>query len=147
MTFSPADFLPKESGYYELVWTSPQGEEVRIQLITPAGEVPDAALMAHLEQIVRAEPAHREQAARSLYPENAFWLEEEDVELHSPEALLAALQWTVLGVHDFGEGQYETQLYYTGPNEFQSITSKNVVIMDIDKRGGMEAHFASYDED
>lgn len=146
MKFSHSQFVKNDEGSYLHEWLKSDAEKVSVFLHAESGK-PFVKTVDYLNELVGKEPQLRSEAAHQVYPSDDFWLGEE-CGLNSPEELLAVLRLSILDVQDNGDGTFQTRLVYVGPNDFQTITAKHVLLVDVPGFGGeFDTNFDSYDED
>lgn len=147
MKFDPRQFTAVRPGFYQFDWEKSKDEKVAIFVHAATDAELDKAVR-WIDEFVERETQLRSAAAQRIYPNEAYWLDEE-CGLTSAEALLSVLQWTILDVRDVGGGVFQSRLVYVGPDDFQTITGKHVMLVDVNfpSNGDWDVCFDSYDED
>jgi hypothetical protein len=145
MTFQASDFVRSQDVLFQCTWTKSESETPTIFIWVGTDEALSRAV-PFLNRLVAKEPVLRKQAAQSVYPTDSYWLADE-LEIGSADALDAVLNLSIIDVRESGDDTYQTKLVYTGPDDFQTITAKHVLLVDVAEDGEVDASFDSYDED
>ncbi|MCF7786443.1 MAG: hypothetical protein K9N47_09985 [Prosthecobacter sp.] len=148
MKFDPRQFTLIQPGFYQFDWEKSKDEKVAI-FVHAVSDADLGKAVGWIDEFLEKETQLRKTASQRIYPSDAYWLEDE-CELTSAEELLAVLQWTILDVGELEDGMFQFRLVYTGPDDFQTIRAKQVMMVagvNFSSDGDWDVWFESYCED